>query len=1001
MGRAQHAVTSALTGLKLFIAACLLAFAQVNTAAALDRTVQLSATAGSSTRVSDVAVDSLGNVYVLGNTSGRGTISYKTVSATLVMDDGWFLLKVDPSGTPLWLRTPAAGAGVTANGRITMRRMAVGADNTVHVIGDFARTAFANLSLPAPLVQDTFVWKLSAEGATIWHKVINIQPELGMMGQSIVVSASGQVSVGAIIIRSAINDTTGSPNGYSEAFILKMMPDGTPIWSRTFNSTQSSTVLAIRLALDPNERLVTATTFSTSDFLVLVPLITLPGTQSALVMRHADSTGDPVWTRIIGGRSMFVTASDIHIDSSANIYVTGSYFGQFGGALSSPPLSIVGNNDGFLIKYTSDGDVTWVRRMAAASASILPGRITKDRSNNLHITGTMNGNSAPLLGLNRIGGLQDGWLLSYSPEGTPLFSTVFGGPSSTALGTSVAAVKDGSILVGGQFSGGPMTAPPLTSVGSGSGFVISHSPGITLQPTPPEPPRIDRVEVGDGSVTISFSPRSDGGSPITAFVATCGDRSQTVFASPVTVFALRNGERVSCRMIARNLIGDSVTSIELTDITPLAVQRIAFSPPPDRVLSATPVTLVATGGGSGNPVIFRTVDINICVVGGENGSVVTLRETGTCIIIASQAGSGSFQTATPVQRTFQVIAPTAAQSLSANASPLQIRQGDSVTLYALVSGPTPTGAASFIEGGQPIAGCANVATQFLPGTEVKSMATCTFSATTAGVRNVSVRFAPADSRPQLQTNVSVAVAATGPRNFADMWWAGSAENGWGMAVTQKGDVQFNALYVYDANGRPTWYVMPGGSWDSAFTTYTGALYRPTSAPFDAYDQSRFVANASVGTMAITFADTNRAELRYTINGISGQKTLTRQSFGRADNSPALVVRDLWWGGATQNGWGVTVAQQERQLFAVWFTYAADGSPTWYVLPDGAWVGSAFFGTLFSTTSSPWLGVQYDPTRLNVNTVGTLTLDFANAQSGNLTYTVGTTTQTKAIVRQPF
>jgi chitinase len=146
---------------------------------------------------------------------------------------------------------------------------------------------------------------------------------------------------------------------------------------------------------------------------------------------------------------------------------------------------------------------------------------------------------------------------------------------------------------------------------------------------------------------------------------------------------------------------------------------------------------------------------------------------------------------------------------------------------------------------------------------------------------------------------------------------------------------------------------------------------------------------------------------YTINGVAAQKQIQRQSFGTTDNQPRLNVRDMWWAGPDQlrlkseNGWGVTIAQQERQLFGVWFTYDADGKTTWFVMPGGTWAGTTFIGDLFSTTSSPWLGTVYNPAALAVSKVGSVTFTFLSADAAMMTYTVNGVTQSKRITRQPF
>ena len=140
-----------------------------------------------------------------------------------------------------------------------------------------------------------------------------------------------------------------------------------------------------------------------------------------------------------------------------------------------------------------------------------------------------------------------------------------------------------------------------------------------------------------------------------------------------------------------------------------------------------------------------------------------------------------------------------------------------------------------------------------------------------------------------------AVASGGPNNYQDLWWAGAAENGWGMSITQHGSTLFIAFYIYDAQGRPQWVVMSGGTWNAGFTPYTGALYQPTGAYFGAYDASRFVVNPPVGTATVTFTGST-ATLTYTINGVSGTKASSARCSGRRTRTPTASYGDLWWGG---------------------------------------------------------------------------------------------------------
>jgi photosystem II stability/assembly factor-like uncharacterized protein len=248
----------------------------------------------------------------------------------------------------------------------------------------------------------------------------------------------------------------------------------------------------------------------------------------------------------------------------------------------------------------------------------------------------------------------------------------------------------------------------------------------------------------------------------------------------------------------------------------------------------------------------------------------------------------------------------------------------------------------------------------------------------------------------------VNVASGGPPNYQDLWWAGTAENGWGMSLTQHGSQIFGAFYIYDAQGRPLWAVLPGGTWSPDFTSFSGALYIPTGSWFGAYDASRLQPGASVGNATITFTSASTATLTYTVNGISGQKSIERQLFGPADSTPVATYGDLWWGGDSQNGWGVAINQQYRTLFSVWYTYDPSGRTIWYVIPGGSWTAAnTFSGQAFRTTGSAWLGVPYNPNALVATPVGSVTFQFTGRDTAIMSYTIEGVTQSKTISRQPF
>ncbi len=248
----------------------------------------------------------------------------------------------------------------------------------------------------------------------------------------------------------------------------------------------------------------------------------------------------------------------------------------------------------------------------------------------------------------------------------------------------------------------------------------------------------------------------------------------------------------------------------------------------------------------------------------------------------------------------------------------------------------------------------------------------------------------------------VAVETAGPGNYQDLWWAGTAENGWGMSIAQHGATIFAVMFIYDTNGQPTWVVMPGGSWDGGFTRYSGPLYAPTGSWFGNYDASRFNVGAPIGTASLAFAGTSRATLEYTINGVSGTKSIERQAFGPRDSTPVASYADLWWGGTAQNGWGVAIHQQYRTLFAIWYTYNASGRTVWYVMPGGAWTTSRnFAGAAYRATSSPWLGTPYAAGRFLAQPVGNLSFMFTDLDRATMNFSIDGVQRAEPITRQPF
>jgi photosystem II stability/assembly factor-like uncharacterized protein len=107
-----------------------------------------------------------------------------------------------------------------------------------------------------------------------------------------------------------------------------------------------------------------------------------------------------------------------------------------------------------------------------------------------------------------------------------------------------------------------------------------------------------------------------------------------------------------------------------------------------------------------------------------------------------------------------------------------------------------------------------------------------------------------------------------------------------------------------------------------------------------------------------------------------------RSYSLDVSSQRLVLGpDLWWN-PQQPGWGLSLIQHPSgQMFAIWFTYTAEGKPTWLYMPGGAWSdANTFVATLYKASGTPY-GRTWRPAEFSYQNVGFAQLHFDDRNNG--------------------
>jgi hypothetical protein len=363
-----------------------------------------------------VATGPDGSIYLAGETEGN----LNGQSGAGMRDI--FLSKMNPDGTAAW--TKLAGTRLVDEAT----DLAVASDGMVYV----AAMSQASLNGSGNSGSyDAYLLKYDEDGTLLWTS------RLGTSSIDRGYGVATDATSGAIyFVGQSQGRLDGQRNGGSfDGFISKLDPGGSKLWTRLVGTTGIDVIKDV--------------TTDSAGFVYVTGSVSgkLPGQSriggtDAFIAKYSGD-GTLVWSKVFGTKLGDV-GECVGLGSDGSIYVGGQTLGSMNGVSS-------GNYDVFLSKFSPSGNLIWTRQFGSGKDDGATDLVVGS-GGSIFLTG--------FLGLNVLGelsfGLQDSFVVEYSPEGVPVDLEVMG-TSKNDIGTGLAQSRDGVIYLTGYTLGSLMT----------------------------------------------------------------------------------------------------------------------------------------------------------------------------------------------------------------------------------------------------------------------------------------------------------------------------------------------------------------------------------------------------------------------------------------------------------------------------------------------------------------------------------------------------------------
>lgn len=236
-----------------------------------------------------------------------------------------------------------------------------------------------------------YIAKYDSNGNTLWAKT-----STGGNAQCNAVNTDGEnfYITGSYYGPSIIFDSyTLTASGKYNAFLLKYDSNGNLIWAKSSNGQSQGVCSGSSISLDAAGNIYITGSFAASPFTFGTTSLPNAGAFNIFVAKY-DNNGQCLWAKGPTGTG-YNFGRSVSADVLGNVFVTGVFQQQTitFGSITLTNTDNTGNNDVFLAKYDTNGNILWAQN-AIGTGDDRGASVSTDINGNAYLTGY---SSSPIL----------------------------------------------------------------------------------------------------------------------------------------------------------------------------------------------------------------------------------------------------------------------------------------------------------------------------------------------------------------------------------------------------------------------------------------------------------------------------------------------------------------------------------------------------------------------------------------------------------------------------